>query len=96
MFSSFYVSIVANRIEGLKENKDVVWDPVFRRLRCNGHIINLSAQAFLFPKLGDEPLSPEEEEKRLQAAINGQLPPQECTKKEVEQWRQKRPLRQGS
>jgi hypothetical protein len=91
-FSPFYVSLVAYLIKGLKENKDVVWDPVFRRLRCNGHIINLSAQAFLFPKLDDEPLSPEEEEKRLEVAINGQLPPQEYTKKEIEQWRQKGPL----
>jgi hypothetical protein len=39
---------------GLEFNKSFVWDPVFRRLRCNGHIINLSAQSFLFPNLPDK------------------------------------------
>lgn len=28
--------------------ENMVWDPVHHRMRCNGHIINLAVQAFLF------------------------------------------------
>jgi hypothetical protein len=32
------------------------FDPIQRRLRCNGHVINLAAQALLFPELDYEAL----------------------------------------
>jgi hypothetical protein len=30
------------------EQQEIIWDPIGRRLRCTGHIINLAVQAFLF------------------------------------------------
>ena len=38
------ISVIA---EALRE-EGVFYDPQQRRLRCNGHIINLAVQAFLF------------------------------------------------
>ena len=32
----------------LKEKHEIIWDPRPYRLRCNGHVINLAIQAFLF------------------------------------------------
>jgi hypothetical protein len=43
--------ILTSIIIGLEDNYTITWNPVFHRLRCNGHIINLSAQSFLFPDL---------------------------------------------
>ena len=34
----------------------IEYDPSHHRLRCNGHIINLAAQAFLFPTEDDTTL----------------------------------------
>ncbi len=34
--------------EYLEEEERIKWDAFARRLRCSGHIINLSVQAFLF------------------------------------------------
>jgi hypothetical protein len=38
----------------LNTKEGIQWDPVSRRLRCIGHIINLVVQAFLFKDLIDE------------------------------------------
>jgi hypothetical protein len=39
----------------LFEKEKIAWDPLHHRMRCNGHIINLAVQAFLFGKpSGDE------------------------------------------
>ncbi|ODQ72369.1 hypothetical protein LIPSTDRAFT_71900 [Lipomyces starkeyi NRRL Y-11557] len=35
---------------GLQERGIVDWDPVHHRVRCQGHVINLAVQAFLFSK----------------------------------------------
>lgn len=67
-------------------NKSVIWDPIFRRLRCNGHIINLSAQSFLFPNLPDK-----DNIVILDAQINGQLP-KEFNNAQMKIWRKKGPL----
>jgi hypothetical protein len=72
-------------IIGLEDNHNVIWDPVFRRLRCNGHIINLSAQSFLFPNIKDV-----DEEEALNQ-ITGQLP-KEFNNAQMQEWRQKGPL----
>ena len=67
-------------------NKSVFWDPVFRRVRCNGHIINLSAQSFLFPNLPDK-----HNIVILDAQINGQRP-KEFNNAQMKIWRKKGPL----
>jgi hypothetical protein len=67
---------------GLKDNYDIEWDAEHHRLRCNGHIINLAAQAFLFP---------ENDEGAFAAENNADilvLP----TEEEVVAWRNKGPL----
>lgn len=71
---------------GLELNKSFVWDPVFRRLRCNGHVINLSAQSFLFPNLSDK-----DNVIVLDAQIKGQLP-KEFNNAQMKLWRKKGPL----
>jgi hypothetical protein len=68
---------------GLELNKSFVWDPVFRRLRCNGHVINLSAQSFLFPNLSDK-----DNVIVLDAQINSQLP-KEFNNAQMKLWRKK-------
>jgi len=85
-----YVSILSYKsniltLIDLHSKLGVTWDPVFHRLRCNGHIINLSAQAFLFPDLRDI-----NDEAELKAAITGDLEP--FNKKQMEFWRKKGPL----
>lgn len=67
-------------------NKSFVWDSGFRRLRCNGHIINLSAQSFLFPNILDK-----DNVVVLDAQINGQLP-KEFNNEQMKIWRKKGPL----
>ena len=67
-------------------NKSVFWGAVFRKLRCNGHIINLSAQSFLFPNLPDK-----DNIVILHAQINGQLP-KEFNNAQMKIWRKKGPL----
>src|SRR3954466_3066897 len=65
---------------GLKKNRDMTWDPVFRRLRCNGHVIDLSAQSFLFPKLADGEKDKSDDyttDASILRDINGKLPPRE-------------------
>ena len=32
----------------LREEEDIKWDSIYRRIRCTGYIINLAVQAFLF------------------------------------------------
>jgi len=32
----------------MKEEEAIVWKSLYKRIRCNGHIINLAVQAFLF------------------------------------------------
>src|SRR5947209_5385782 len=77
--------ILSHMITGLEDNCNVIWNPVFRRLRCNGHIINLSAQSFLFPDIKDV-----DEEEALEQ-ITGQLP-KEFNNAQMEEWRRKGPL----
>ena len=67
-------------------NKSFVWDSGFRRLRYNGHIINLSAQSFLFPNILDK-----DNVVVLDAQINGQLP-KEFNNEQMKIWRKKGPL----
>ncbi|CEJ83197.1 hypothetical protein VHEMI03217 [[Torrubiella] hemipterigena] len=67
-------------------NKSFFWDPTFRRLRCNGHIINLSAQSFLFPNIPDR-----DNIAALDNQINGQLP-KEFNTEQMKVWRKKGPL----
>jgi hypothetical protein len=57
----------------------------FHRLRCNGHIINLSAQAFLFPELVDTA-----DEAGLNAFIDGSV--SSYTKQQIREWRKWGPL----
>ena len=45
--------------KNLRDVNGIEFDPVERRLRCMGHIINLSVKAFLF---GEHPDEPEEQE----------------------------------
>lgn len=76
----------------------ITWDEHFHRLRCNGHIINLTAQAFLFPdKERDDPANytaddndkdSDEDEKELEAQIRGQIP-DVWDRKQMEEWRRK-------
>lgn len=40
----------------LQKNENIKWDPIFRRIRCTGHIINLAVQAFLFHNAPPEEL----------------------------------------
>jgi hypothetical protein len=61
------------------------WSPIPHRLRCNGHIINLIAQAFLFPKSNLEALLIENNMSVSMLALP--------TEVEVIQWRNKGPLR---
>jgi hypothetical protein len=58
------------------------WNPQHHRLRCNSHITNLAAQAFLFPENDKEALVAENNTSLL-------LPP---TEQEMAKWRQKGPL----
>jgi hypothetical protein len=56
----------------LKEVQTVIptFDPVFRRIRCNGHVINLAVQAFLFgPKQKESGQSQDDEEEAITLAI---------------------------
>lgn len=69
-------------ILGLFTNFGINWDPVYHRLRCNGHIINLTAQAFIFPESNPDALSQENNEGILA------IP----TEDEVIRWRKKGPL----
>lgn len=57
------------------------YDPRHHRLRCNGHIINLSAQAFLF-QTENEALSSENDSNSYETP----------TSLEIEQWRRRGPL----
>jgi hypothetical protein len=70
----------------LENTYSMMWDPVFHHLCCNGHIINLSAQSFLFPDI-----SGINEIDILNTDIQGQLPTQ-FTEKEMHYWRKKGPL----
>ena len=63
----------------LLSNNSVEYNPSHHRLRCNGHIINLAAQAFLFPTGDDDT-----------AFYKNSL--DVPTERELEDWRQKRPL----
>jgi len=50
----------------LLDDEGIAWDPIYRRIRCTGHVINLAVQAFLFQNLIelDQISSYEEEEAR--------------------------------
>jgi hypothetical protein len=65
----------------LQERYQIKYDPVHHRLRCNGHIINLVAQAFLFSTDKDALLEENNQD-------TSYLP----TELEMENWRQKGPL----
>ena len=65
----------------LDNQYQISYDPDYHRLRCNGHIINLTAQSFLF-QTENEALSNENNTSTF-------APP---TATEMEQWRQKGPL----
>ena len=65
----------------LKDQYQILYNPHHHRLRCNGHIINLTAQSFLF-QTENEALSNENN-------TNSFVIP---TAFEMEQWRQKGPL----
>jgi hypothetical protein len=60
------------------------WSPIPHRLRCNGHIINLTAQTFLFPESNVDALSIENN-----MSVNILALPTEV---EVIRWRNKGPL----
>jgi hypothetical protein len=66
-------------VTGLLRRFDIQYDPKSHRLRCQGHIINLAARAFLFVT-NDEKL-----EKDDAGTYN-------VTLKEIETWRLKGPL----
>jgi hypothetical protein len=68
--------------EELQEQYTLDWDPVQHRLRCNGHIINLTAQAFLFCTL-EEALDEDQNPESVYAVP---------TEVEMDVWRQKGPL----
>ena len=79
--------ILTSIIIGLEDNYTITWNPVFHRLRCNGHIINLSAQSFLFPDLAAV------DEEAILKDISGQFqPPKDLTEEEMRAWRRKGPL----
>ena len=44
------VEVLAQNLNG----EGTAFDPIQRRLRCNGHIINLAVQAFLFGRISDD------------------------------------------
>ena len=70
----------------MKEELEITWNQTFYRLRCNGHIINLSAQAFLFPDLTST---------RDEASLNSQINriiPASFTKQQMAEWRKMGPL----
>ncbi len=54
----------------LEEEEDIQWNPVFHRVRCMGHVLNLAVSAFLFPKTERLESIPEHniEEEALSAA----------------------------
>ena len=62
---------------------DIKYDPDHHRLRCNGHILNLAAQSFLF-NTADEALTTQNN-----PGISAKDLPSE---KEIEEWRAKGPL----
>lgn len=64
----------------LLETHGIKYDPLHHRLRCNGHIINLTAQAFLF--------STDEDALDSTNNLNSFIP----TEQEMESWRRKGPL----
>lgn len=41
----------------LRDSEGIVWDPIKKRVRCIGHIINLAVQAFLFCSWSQEDLN---------------------------------------
>jgi hypothetical protein len=49
-------TLVEHLEQQLLERHSVIWEPVHHRLRCNGHVINLAVQSFLF-KADSEDLS---------------------------------------
>ena len=59
------------------------YDPIHHRLRCNGHILNLAATAFLF-NTANEALVAYNNEGVSESALPSE--------KELEEWRQKGPL----
>jgi hypothetical protein len=65
----------------LKEKHEIIWDPRPHRLRCNGHVINLAVQAFLFAS-DEEDISQDNNTELLSSP----------TEIEMEQWRKKGPL----
>jgi hypothetical protein len=68
--------------EELTEQYMLNWDPIQHRLRCNGHIINLTAYAFLFYTL----------EEALDDTQNSESVYEIPTEVEMLRWRQKGPL----
>jgi hypothetical protein len=66
----------------LNEKHNFDWNPQHHRLRCNGHIINLAAQAFLFPAFDPEAIEKENNLDLLKVP----------TKQDVIDWRMKGPL----
>ncbi|ODQ70506.1 hypothetical protein LIPSTDRAFT_168952 [Lipomyces starkeyi NRRL Y-11557] len=56
MYAAILRWIISNNdtmMQGLSEllfdQYEITYDPEHYRIRCNGHIINLAAQSFLFP-----------------------------------------------
>lgn len=74
-------TLVEHLEQQLLERHSVIWEPVHHRLRCNGHVINLAVQSFLF-KADSEDLS-----------IDNNIDLMETpTEQEMEMWRKKGPL----
>ena len=48
VYYSYIQKLIKTRIIELLYNYEIKYDPITHRLRCQGHILNLSAQAFLF------------------------------------------------
>ncbi|KID80838.1 transposase-like protein [Metarhizium guizhouense ARSEF 977] len=71
-------TMMASLSLGLLRRFDIQYDPKVHRLRCQGHIINLAAKAFLF-------VSDKEKIEHDESGNNATL-------KEIRAWRQKGPL----
>ena len=85
---SLYLN-TANLLLGF-EKKHIPWPRTERRLRCNGHIINLTAQSFLFPDLTEV-----SNDSGVNMHIEGHLIEplsEEKSQLELAEWRKKGPL----
>ena len=83
-YNYIFYNIILLIILVLDHQFQIQYDPKHHRLRCNGHILNLAANSFLF-KTADEALA---DYNNTIIAISD-LP----SEKELEEWRKKGPLR---